>query len=91
MARIFDNLAEAVIAWAVSAAAAVVVAVGAFVRVAFAGAKFFRDEWSYGIGLAFAFPAMLPAGATTFLLLAEEDTFCLEHCSFGFAPADLFR
>jgi hypothetical protein len=82
MARIFVNLAESVIAWAVSAAAAVAAAVGAFVRVAFGGVKFFRDESSYGIGLAFVFPA---------ILLAEEDTFSLEHCSFGFAPADLFR
>ena len=72
MAQMFDDLGESVVALIVSAAVAVVAAASSFFAVAFEGAKLFRDEWSYGIGLAFGPAAMLLAGVATFLLLYRK-------------------
>jgi hypothetical protein len=70
--NIFDELGESVIALIASAAAAIVSAICAWVLVTFIGAKLFRDEMSYGVGLLFGPPAALIVGGVVFILLFRK-------------------
>jgi len=56
----------------VSLVAAGFAALGACVLTIFIGAKFFRDEWSYGIPLLFGVPAGVVAGVAIFLLVFRK-------------------
>jgi hypothetical protein len=67
--KILDWIEEDGAAFAVSAVAGFLAAIGAWVAAIFVGAKFFRDEWSYGVPLAFGFPAALVGGAAVFVIV----------------------
>jgi hypothetical protein len=47
-------------------------AVGAAVLTIFVGVWFFRDEWSYGVPLAFGLPAALVAGVAAFIVVFRK-------------------
>jgi hypothetical protein len=63
-----ENIAALVLA----AIAAVFAALGAWVSTIFVGAKFFRDEWSYGIPMAFGLPAAMVAAVAVFLVVFKK-------------------
>ena len=66
--RFEENLGALVVSVIVAGFASIV---GWFLTI-FVGAKFFRDEWSYGIPLAFGIPAGLVAGVTAFIIVFKK-------------------
>ena len=70
--KVVEWIEENLIAVILATIAAVFAAVGAFVSTIFVGAKFFRDEWSYGIPMAFGIPAALVAGVAGFLVVFRK-------------------
>jgi len=69
---IFESIKENLGALVIATLAAVFAAIGAWLLTIFVGAKFFRDEWSYGIPLAFGIPAALVAGVAVFLMVYRK-------------------
>ena len=65
---ILENIRENLGALIVATIAAVFGAFIAWLSTIFIGVKFFRDEWSYGIPLAFGIPAALVGGVAAFLI-----------------------
>ena len=47
-------------------------AIGAFALTIFIGARFFRDEWSYGVPLAFGLPAAVAGGVSVFIIVFRK-------------------
>jgi hypothetical protein len=70
--KIFDELGESVIALLASAAVALVSAICAWVLVTFIGAKLFRGQMSYGVGLMFGPLAALVGGGAVFIVLFRK-------------------
>jgi hypothetical protein len=69
---IFESIEENLGALIVATPAAIFAAIGAWLLTIFVGAKFFRDEWSYGIPMAFGIPAALFAGVAVFLIVFRK-------------------
>jgi hypothetical protein len=63
-----ENLGGLIVATIASA----FVAFAAWLSIIFIGAKFFRDEWSYGMPLAFGIPAALVGGVAAFLIVFRK-------------------
>jgi hypothetical protein len=59
-------------ALALSLVGAVLAAMAGLFLIIFVGAKLFRDEWSYGIPLAFGIPVALIAGIATFVIVFRK-------------------
>jgi hypothetical protein len=70
--RIFESIQENLGALIVATIAAFFAALGGWFLTIFVGAKFFRDEWSYGIPLAFGIPAALVASVAAFLVVFRK-------------------
>lgn len=70
--RISEWFGENVAALAVAMAVAALASLGAWVATIFIGAKFFRDEWSYGIPMVFGIPAALLAGVVVFVAIFRK-------------------
>jgi hypothetical protein len=70
--RIFEWLEDNVAALAVATAIAGFASLGAWFATIFIGAKFFRDEWTYGIPMAFGIPAALVAGVVAFVVIFKK-------------------
>jgi hypothetical protein len=66
---ILESIQENLGALIVAAIAAFLAAISAWFLTIFVGVKFFRDEWSYGIPLAFSIPDALVAGVAAFLVV----------------------
>ena len=66
--KFLDLFEDNIGALLVSLVAAGFAALGAWALTIFIGAKFFRDEWSYGIPLLFGVPAGVVAGVAIFLV-----------------------
>lgn len=56
----------------VAAIASVFASLGALLFTIWFGARFARDEWSYGVPLAFGIPAALVAGVAAFLIVFQK-------------------
>jgi hypothetical protein len=67
--RILERFEENLGALVVSVIVAGFASIGAWFLTIFIGAKFFRDELSYGIPLALGIPAALVAGVTAFIIV----------------------
>jgi hypothetical protein len=70
--KIFEWIENEAAALVVSAIAAFVAAIGAWFLTILIGAKFFRDEWSYGVPLLFGLPAALFAGIAAFIVVFRK-------------------
>ena len=70
--KIFESIQENLGALIVAAIATIFAAFGAWLLTIFIGAKFFRDEWSYGIPMAFGIPAALVAGVAAFMIVFRK-------------------
>lgn len=70
--RVLERFDENLGALVVSVIVAGLASIGAWFLTIFVGAKSFRDEWSYGIPLAFGIPAALVAGVTAFLIVFKK-------------------
>jgi len=70
--KILDWIEDEAPVLALSAVAGFSAAVGAAVLTIFVGARFFRDEWTYGIPLAFGLPAALVAGVAAFIAVFRK-------------------
>ena len=63
-----DNLAALVI----SVITAAFVSIAGWLVTIFIGAKLFRDEWTYGVPLAFGIPAAMSMGLVAFVLVFKK-------------------
>ena len=70
--KILGQIEENMAALVLSTIAAAFAALGAWVLTIFVGAKFFRDEWTYGIPMVFGIPAALIAGVAAFLIVFRK-------------------
>jgi hypothetical protein len=70
--RALERFEENLGALVVSVIVAGFASIGAWFLIIFVGAKFFRDEWSYGIPLAFGIPAALVAGVAAFVIVFKK-------------------
>jgi hypothetical protein len=70
--RVLERLGENLGALVVSVIVAGFASIGAWLLTIFVGAKFFHDELSYGIPLAFGIPAALVAGVTSFVIVFKK-------------------
>jgi ABC-type tungstate transport system substrate-binding protein len=70
--KILDWIQDEGAALAISLVAAFFAAIGAFVLTIFIGARFFRDEWSYGVPLAFGVPAAVVGGVVVFIIVFRK-------------------
>ncbi len=70
--RISEWFEDNVAALAVATAIAGFASLGAWIATIFIGAKFFRDEWTYGIPMAFSIPAALLAGVVAFVVIFRK-------------------
>jgi hypothetical protein len=70
--KIFEWFEDNVAALAVATAIAGFASLGAWIATIFIGAKFFRDEWTYGIPMAFGIPAALLAGVVAFVVIFRK-------------------
>jgi hypothetical protein len=67
--KIVEWIEDEAAALVISAIAAFAAAIGAWFLTIFIGAKFVRDEWSYGVPLLFGLPAALFAGVAAFIVV----------------------
>ena len=70
--KILDWIQDEGAALAISLVAAFFAAIGAFVLTIFIGARFFRDEWSYGVPLAFGLPMAVIGGVAVFIFVFRK-------------------
>jgi hypothetical protein len=70
--RVLERFEENLGASVVSVIVAGFASIGAWFLTIFVGAKFFRDELSYGIPLAFGIPAALIAGVAAFVIVFKK-------------------
>jgi hypothetical protein len=70
--KVLGWIEENVAALVLATAAAVFGTIGGWVSTIFIGAKFFRDEWTYGIPMFFGIPAAVLAGVAAFIIIFRK-------------------
>ena len=70
--KIFLWIEDEAAAIAVSLVGGLLAALAGVFLTIFVGARFFRDEWSYGVPLLFGIPAGLVAGIAAFVLIFRK-------------------
>ncbi len=70
--KIFEWFEDNVAALGVATVIGGFASLGAWFATIFVGAKFFRDEWTYGIPMAFGIPAALLAGVVAFVVIFRK-------------------